>query len=83
MNSACTDIYSPRKPFKRHVMISRRHISSLDLYQEESGECKLALTMVGPNVIVQQGGCEELGKMFQSVEECMRTSNKVCFLAEE
>ena len=83
MNSAYTDIYVSRKPFKRQTTLSRRHITSLDLYQEGNGNCKLVVTFVGPNVFTEQGDCSKLSEMFQSLESCMKTNNKVCPLHEE
>jgi hypothetical protein len=83
MNSAYTKTWSVREPFKRQTTLSRRHITSLDLYQIENDKCKLVVSSAGSNVFTEHGDCAKLTEMFQSLESCMKSSNKICPLHEE
>ena len=62
-----------------HQILQRRNISTINI-AEHGKECTFVTTMNNGKDYAIVGECEDLYKMFESMEKCMMTRNKLFYL---
>jgi hypothetical protein len=60
--------------------LNGRNISSVDLIYDYNGRCTAMATMNSGNSHAIHGECEDILKMFKSLESCMMSKKKLCYL---